>query len=127
LIPVTVLGTAQAQAMLNWPDEAGVVKVVAPLTGHGGHFLVETTDVLQYYLPKTTWQQWSDTAGSDPQYYQRAIARHYYSVVVLSFTQTLATDDVIALALSMTGGYSLVARVHSGTTVFYVWEYTGRV
>ena len=127
LIPVTALGLAQAQAMIDWPDESALVTVVRPLTAHGGHFLVETTDVLQYYLPSTTWRQWSDTASSDPQYYQRAIARHYYSLVILSFTQTLATDDVIAVELAGNSGYSLVARVHSGTTVFYVWEYTGRV
>jgi hypothetical protein len=127
LIAVNALGVAQAQAMIDWPDVTGLVKVVAPLTAHGGHFLVETTDVLQYYLPNTTWQQWSSTATNHPQYYQRAIARHYYSVVVLSFTATLATDDVIAVALAQAGGYTLVARVHSGTTVFYVWEYTGRV
>jgi hypothetical protein len=126
-IPVASLGVAQAQAMLDWPDVTGLVKVVRPLTAHGGHFLVETTDVLQYYLPNTTWQQWSSTAGSNPRYYQRAIARHYYSVVVLSFTQTLATDDVIAVDLSGASGYTLVARVHSGTTVFYVWDYTGLV
>jgi hypothetical protein len=127
LIAVTSVGLAQARAMVDWPDVTGLVKVVRPLTGDGGHFLVETTDVLQYYLPKTTWQQWSGTENSDPQYYQRAIARHYYSVVVLNFTQTLATDDVIAVDLSMTSGYSLVGRVRSGPTVFYVWAYTGRV
>ena len=112
--------------MVNWPDVTGLVKVVRPLTAHGGHFLVETTDVLQYYLPKTTWQQWSNTAHN-PKYYQRAIAQHYFSVVVLSFNETLATDDVIALDLSQASGYSLAAKVHSGRTVFYVWEYTGRV
>jgi 4-amino-4-deoxy-L-arabinose transferase-like glycosyltransferase len=127
LIAVTSVGMAQAQAMIDWPDVTGLVKVVRPLTAHGGHFLVETTDVLQYYLPNTTWQQWSGTATYHPQYYQAAIARHYYSVVILSFTATLASDDVIAVALAQAGGYSLVARVHSGTTVFYVWEYTGRV
>ncbi len=126
-IPVTVLGMAQAQAMIDWPDVTGLVKVVGPLTSHGGRFLVETTDVLQYYLPDTTWRQWSDTASSDPQFYQRQIARHSYSLVILSFTQTLATDDVIAVELSGNSGYSLVARVRSGMTVFYVWEYTGRV
>jgi hypothetical protein len=127
LIAVTSVGMAQARAMVDWPDVTGLVKVVRPLTGDGGHFLVETTDVLQYYLPKTTWQQWSGTENNDPQYYQRAIARHYYSVVVLTFTQTLATDDVIAVDLSMTSGYSLVGRVRSGPAVFYVWAYTGRV
>jgi Dolichyl-phosphate-mannose-protein mannosyltransferase len=127
LIPVTFLGMAQAQAMIDWPNATGLVKVVRPLTAHGGHFLVETADVLQYYLPATTWQQWSSTETNAPPYYQRAIERHYYSLVILSFTATLATDDVIAVDLSMTSGYSLVARVRSGTTVFYVWEYTGQV
>ena len=112
--------------MINWPDVTGLVKVVRPLTVHGGHFLVETTDVLQYYLPDTTWQQWSSTDNS-PQYYQQAIARHYYSVVVLSFNQTLATDYAIALDLSAPAGTRLAAKVHSGKTVFYVWEYTGQV
>jgi hypothetical protein len=127
LIPVTALGTVQAQAMVDWPDAAGLVQVVRPMTAHGGHFLVETSDVLQYYLPNTTWQQWSNTADSDLRYYQQAIERHYFSVVVLSFNETPAADDAISLDLSQAGGYSLAAKVHSGQTVFYVWEDTGRV
>jgi hypothetical protein len=127
LIPVASMGMAQARDMVDWPDVTGLVKVVRPLTNHGGHFLVETTDVLQYYLPNTTWRQWSNTADDDPEYYQQAIARHYFSVVVLGFNQTPATDDVIALDLSKTSGYQLVAKVKSGDTVFYVWEYLGRV
>ena len=123
LIPVTTVGIAQARAMVDWPDVSGLVPVVRPLTAHGGHFLVETSDVLQYYLPDTTWRQWSSTADSTPQYYQQAIARHYYSLVILSFDQTPAADDAISLALSATSGYRLEARVHSGNTVFYVWEY----
>ncbi|HEX4291607.1 MAG TPA: phospholipid carrier-dependent glycosyltransferase, partial [Trebonia sp.] len=45
LLPVTALGTAQARAMIDWPGAAGLVTVVRPMTSHGGHFLVETTDV----------------------------------------------------------------------------------
>jgi Dolichyl-phosphate-mannose-protein mannosyltransferase len=127
LIPVTAVGTAQARAMIDWPDAAGLVKVVRPMTVHGGHFLVETTDVLQYYLPDTTWQQWSDTASNRPQYYLQRIREHYYTVVVLSFNQTLSTDYAIALELSGASGYTLTAKVRSGTTVFDVWQYTGRV
>jgi hypothetical protein len=127
LVPVTAVGLIQAQAMVDWPDVTGLVKVVRPMTDHGGHFLVETTDVLQYYLPETTWQQWSSTQTSDLGYYQQAIARHYFSVVILSFNQTPAADDAISLDLSAAGGYQLAAKVHSGTTVFYVWEYAGRV
>jgi hypothetical protein len=127
LIPVTVLGTVQANAMINWPNVTGLVKVVRPLTAHGGQFLVETADILQYYLPDTTWRQWSSTDNSNPQYYKQAIARHTYSVVILSFNETLAMDYAIALDLSESGGYRLAATVHSGKTVFYVWEYVGKV
>jgi Dolichyl-phosphate-mannose-protein mannosyltransferase len=127
LIPATAIDLVQARGMIDWPDATGLVKVVRPLTAHGGHFLVETTDVLQYYLPNTSWRQWSDTESHNPRYYQRAIARHYFSVVVLSFNQTLATDYGIAFDLSLAGDYRLVAKVRSGTTVFYVWRYLGRV
>ena len=127
LIAVTSLGVVQARAMINWPDVTGLVKVVRPLTSHGGRFLAETSDVLQYYLPNTTWQQWSDTHNNNPAYYQQAIARHYFSVVVLGFNQTLAVDYVIALDLSTNSGYRLAAKVRSGKTVFYVWEYAGEV
>jgi hypothetical protein len=127
LIPVTWVGRAQAREMIDWPDMTGLVKVVRPLTAHGGHFLVETTDVLQYYLPDTSWQQWSDTQDNGPEYYQREIARHYFSLVILSDDQTPANDYVIGLAMSSAGGYQLVAKVRSGQTVFYVWEYLGRV
>jgi hypothetical protein len=121
LIPVTAVGAVQANAMINWPDVTGLVKVVRPMTSHGGHFLVETTYVLQYYLPKTTWRQWSNTENANPESYQRAIARHYFSVVILSFTQTQAVDYAITLDLSA-AGYHLAAKVHSGPTVFYVWR-----
>jgi hypothetical protein len=127
LVPAASLGIVQARAMIDWPDVTGLVKVVRPLTSHGGHFLVETTDVLQYYLPQTTWRQWSNTLDDSPAYYQREIARHYFSVVVLSFDQTLAADYSIAFDLSQASGYRLAAKVRAGRTVFYVWEYTGRV
>jgi hypothetical protein len=117
------MGVAQARSMVDWPDVTGLVKVVRPLTAQGGHFLVETTDVLQYYLPNTTWRQWSNTANMSLEYYQQAIARHYFSLVILSFDQTPAADDAIALDLSQAGGYRLAAKVRSGTTVFYVWRY----
>ena len=127
LTAVTALGAVQARAMINWPDATGLVKVVRPLTSHGGHFLVETSYVLQYYLPDTTWQQWSDTQNTNPAYYQQVIARHYFSVIILGFNQTLTVDYLIALDLSTNSGYHLAATVRSGKTTFYVWEYTGQV
>jgi Dolichyl-phosphate-mannose-protein mannosyltransferase len=127
LLPVTALGLVQARDMVNWPDATGLVKVVRPLVKPGGHFLVETSDVLQYYLPGTSWRQWSDTQTSSLRYYRQEIARHYYRLVILDFTQTPAIDYAISLELSADSGYQQVAEVHSGTTIFYVWEYLGRV
>jgi uncharacterized membrane protein (DUF441 family) len=128
LVPATVVGTIQARAMIDWPDTTRLVQVVRPLTAHGGHFLVESGDILQYYLPQTTWQQWSTTAqNGNLEYYHRAITQHYYSVVVLDFDQTTAVDAAIGLALSQDDGYQLAAKVSSGQTVFYVWKYVGRV
>ena len=127
MMPVAALGTVQSRAMVDWPDVTGLVKVVGPLTSHGGRFLVETTDVLQYYLPNTTWREWSDTRSTDTASYQRAIERHYYTVVILGFNQTLPMDYAIAMDLQAAGGYRLAATVHSGTTDFYVWDYAGRV
>jgi hypothetical protein len=127
LIPVASMGMVQARDMIDWPDVTGLVKVIRPLTAHGGHFLGETSDVLQYYLPDTSWRQWSDTQDNSPEYYRQAIARHYFSVVILGFNQTPAMDYAIGLDLSSVGGYRLVAEVRSGKTVFYVWEDLGPV
>jgi hypothetical protein len=127
LIPVTSAGTAQADAMIDWPDVTGLVKVVRPMTAPGGHFLVETTDVLLYYLPATTWRQWSNTQNDNLAYYQQAIARHYFSVVILSFNQTPSADYAIALDMATARGYQLTAKVRSGKTVFYIWQDIGRV
>jgi Dolichyl-phosphate-mannose-protein mannosyltransferase len=127
LLPVAALGLVQARDMINWPDATGLVKVVRPLAWPGGRFLVETSDVLQYYLPGTSWRQWSDTQTSSLRYYRQEIARHYYRLVILDFTQTPAIDYAISLELSADSGYQQVAEVHSGKTIFYVWEYLGRV
>jgi hypothetical protein len=127
LIPVTSVGTAQARDMIDWPDVTALVKVVRPLTAHGGHFLVEPTDVLEYYLPNTSWRQWSDTQSGNLRYFKQAIARHYFSLVVLGFNETPAADYEIAFDLSTAGGYSLTAKVRSGKTTFYVWQYLARV
>ena len=64
--------------------------------------------------------------GVSLRYFQQAIARHYFSLVVLGFNETPAADYAIAFDLS-TAGYSLTAKVRSGKTTFYVWHYLGRV
>ncbi|MGD0557185.1 MAG: glycosyltransferase family 39 protein [Streptosporangiaceae bacterium] len=138
LVPLTANGMAKAEGMVNWPDTTGLVKAVRPLTAHGGHFLAETNDVLEYYLPDTTWRQWSNTysiteangtvqdVNGNPEYYQEAIAHHYFSLVVLSFDQTYSMDVDITRYLGSTSGYRLIEKVRSDNaqpTVFDIWEY----
>jgi hypothetical protein len=100
--------------MIDWPDVTGLVKVVWPLTVQGGHFLVEPTDVLEYYLPNTSWRQWSHTQSGDLRYFKQAIARHYFSLMVLGFNETPAAGYGMAFDLSTAVGYSLTAKVRSG-------------
>jgi len=138
LVPLAANGMAKAKGMVDWPDTTGLVKAVRPLTAHGGHFLAETNDVLEYYLPDTTWRQWSNTysiteadgtvqdVNGNPEYYQSAIAHHYFSLVILSFDQTYSMDLDITHYLGTTSGYRLVEKVRSDNadpTVFDVWEY----
>ncbi len=138
LVPLAANGMAKAEGMVDWPDTTGLVNVVRPLTDHGGNFLAETNDVLEYYLPGTTWRQWSNTysiteadgtiqdVNGNPEYYQNAIEHHYFSVVILSFDQTYSMDVDITSYLSSTKGYRLIDKVSSDNThptVFDVWEY----
>jgi hypothetical protein len=138
ILPVAVVGASQATTMSNWPGAARLVAFLRPRTSHGGHFLAETDDVPEYYLPQTTWRQWSNTfsitlpngkvrnANGDPAVYARAIRRHYFSLVVLSFSETAVMDQAITSALRGTPGYKIISIVPYGGPVpgtYTVWAY----
>jgi hypothetical protein len=138
VIPVAAVGASQARAMTNWPRAGRLVKFLGPRTDHGGRFLAETDDVPEYYLPRTSWRQWSNTASitrpdgrsrataGDPGRYARAIRQHYFSLVILSFTETPAMDRLIQRDLAATPGYRLVATIPWGGLAggaYYVYQY----
>jgi hypothetical protein len=138
ILPVAVAGASQATAMDKWPGAARLVSFLRPRTSHGGHFLAETDDVPEYYLPQTTWRQWSNTfsitrpdgkvrnANGDPAVYAQAISRHYFSLVVLSFSETAVMDQAITSALRATPGYKVIGIVPYGGPVpgdYTVWAY----
>jgi len=138
IIPVAVAGTSQAKAMINWPGAAHLIAFLKPITSHGGRFLAETDDVPEYYLPQTSWRQWSNTFSitlpngrqenvdghSEP--YARAIRSHYFSLIILSFSETAVIDQAITQVLRDTPGYRVIGIVPYGSPVpgdYTVWAY----
>jgi 4-amino-4-deoxy-L-arabinose transferase-like glycosyltransferase len=136
LIPVAAAGAAQAGAMINWPGASRLIAFLRPRVSHGGRFLAETDTVPEYYLPQTSWRQWSSTfsitqpdgvlrdAGGRAAPYVSAISHHYFSLVVLSFAQTPGLDQTILVALRATPGYRPVGNVPYGGPVpgsYSVW------
>ncbi len=136
LVPVAAAGTAQAGTMINWPGANQLIAFLRPRVSHGGRFLAETDTVPEYYLPQTSWRQWSSTfsitrpdgvlhdAGGSPAPYVAAISHHYFSLVVLSFAQTPSLDQTILTALRATPGYRQIGNVPYGGPVigsYSVW------
>ena len=141
MIPVAIAGASQAQAMDNWPGTAHLVAFLKPITSHGGRFLAETDDVPEYYLPQTSWRQWSNTfsitrpdgrqenADGRLAPYALAIRDHYFSLIVLSFSETAVIDQAITRVLRATPGYRVIGIVPYGGPVpgdYTVWAYRPR-
>lgn len=138
LIPVAAVGASQAQSMVNWPGAANLATFLRPITSHGGRFLAETDDVPEYYLPHTSWRQWSNTfsitlpdgqvrnVNGSPAPFAQAISQHYFSLVILSFSETPVMDQAITRALRSTPGYQVISIVpYSGPVPgdYTVWGY----
>ena len=85
---------------------------------HPGNYLAEDYDVEAYYLrAEVPWQRWSSTyyfsyPGALPgaPSYEAAINSHYFSLVILNFGDTAATDSQITADMRHAGGYYVVAR-----------------
>jgi hypothetical protein len=137
IAPLLVVGVTQSrgQQFLFWPNSTRLITVLRPLTSHGGRYLAETGSVPEYYLPDTSWRQWSNTFSitlpsgasrneSGPQPYINAIKDHYFSVVVLDFTETLNKDGPIASFLDTDSSYKAIAVPrYPGQAQYYVWVY----
>jgi 4-amino-4-deoxy-L-arabinose transferase-like glycosyltransferase len=124
----TLFGSMGQAASLHevWPNAAGVVNVLrSAIHSHPGNYLAEDYDVEAYYLRTAVpWQRWSSTYyfsyhGSVPgaSSYQAAIDNHYFSLVILDFGDTAATDSQITADMRSAGGYHVVARIGR----FIIW------
>jgi hypothetical protein len=116
--PLGYIGASQASHMFGeWPDSSGLVSALRPYVHKGkDEYLVENYDVPAYYLrASSNWQQWQDLVGksyTDPHTHktlsgapalQAAVKDHYYSIVVLDFTQTADIDAALQPALKQAG------------------------
>jgi Dolichyl-phosphate-mannose-protein mannosyltransferase len=124
----TLFGSlGQAAALYGvWPNAANVVRVLSSaVRSHPGHYLAEDYDVEAYYLrAEVPWPRWSNTyyfryQGLPPGVpsYAAAISRHYFSLVILDFGDTAATDLQITADMRRAGGYRVVARAGQ----FTIW------
>jgi 4-amino-4-deoxy-L-arabinose transferase-like glycosyltransferase len=117
----TVFGSMGQAASLCavWPNSTHVIAALrAEIRSHPGNYLAEDYDVEAYYLRGVVpWQHWSGTfyfsyPGARPgaASYQAAISSHYFSLVILGFGDTAATDRQITADMRQAGGYHVVAR-----------------
>jgi hypothetical protein len=128
IVASTLFGSmGQATALYRvWPNSAEAVRVLhSAIRAHPGHYLAEDYDVEAYYLRADAgWQRWSNTyyfsyRGAPPgaASYDAAIGGHYFSLVILDFGDTAATDRQITAAMRRAGDYYVLA--HAGR--FTIW------
>jgi hypothetical protein len=128
IVASTLFGSiGQADALFRvWPDSAGVIGVLdSAVRTHPGNYLAEDFDVEAYYLRTAVpWQRWSSTyylsypgAGVGPAAYRAAISQHYFSLVILQFGDTAATDRQIVADMKRAGGYHVLKK----TGPFTIW------
>ena len=149
--PVT-LGAAQSWMLAtNWPSSAAFVAILRPLAdGSSGRLLVEDPSLAEYYLPSgSQWQRWSSTrnivlpsgaptggpsarAGvvgdGNAGTYAMWIARGYFSLVALNFSDTKPLDQSIAADLRRNPKYHIIDVVPYGLArgTYVIWRYEPR-
>jgi len=117
----TLFGSmGQASSLFQaWPSSAGVVRDLrSEIHARPGDYLAEDYDVEAYYLRgDVPWQRWSSTyyfsyPGALPggPSYAAAISSHQFSLIILDFGDTAATDVQITADMRRAGGYYVLAR-----------------
>jgi hypothetical protein len=140
-------GRAQAAGFFhNWPSAKPVAEVLKRYVKVGNdQFLIEDYDVEAYYLMHAaTWHQWRDTwtfsyysheahaVISGLPAYADAVRNHYFSIIVLNYGDTAATDRAISTAMQSCPhqcGYHVVGQIPYTNAAwngeFTIWQYEG--
>jgi len=140
IIPLAKVGALQSTQLFYWPGSARLIPILDGLTAHGGRFLADNSPVPEYYLPHTSWRQWSSVYGittpsgrrvaensNDLAPYAKEIKEGYFSVIVLGFSDKPQLDRSIADYLENDKAYRLVATVpfssRGDSGSYLVWQY----
>ena len=104
-----------------------------------GNFLAEDYDIPAYYLERTVpWRRWSDTwyfsyvpraphqALTGAAAFRAAIARHYFSLIILDYLATPGTDAEITADIQQAGGYQIAADLPYSLGHYRIWIYRPR-
>jgi hypothetical protein len=138
---IALSGIPVAAAQYNWPDSTGLMAAARPvIAANPGPILADDGgDLLHFYLagevshlPVTgPWFISYPVPGTSRRLhglagYAAAIRHRYFSVVVLEFVDSLATDEQIERDLATSGQYSLAARIARpgaapGSQPFMIW------
>jgi hypothetical protein len=135
-LPAGLMGRAQAaESFQQWPNASPMVAKLRSLTkAYPGHYLAEGYNVPVYYLARTIpWQRWSGTwyfsyrLPHEPPLvglaaYQAAIHDHYFSLIMLNFSDPL-TDAYIKEDIRQAGGYRPIAWVRFSGGQYTIWAY----
>jgi hypothetical protein len=141
LLLVTTVGALQSAQFFSWPGAANVLPAARGLTSHGGRFLADDAPLFEYYLPRTSWRQWSSvysitlpsgwrqaTSGT-PGPYLPLIADHHFKLIILAFTDRPKLDAAIARYLSADHDYRFAGRFRysnpGSAGGFLIWVYQG--
>jgi len=132
------LGAGQSRVFsTSWPNSSAFITILRPLVDQGtGHFLVEDPSIAEYYLHVgSQWKQWSSTrniilpsgvltggpsekAGvvgpGNAGVFAKWIKRGYFSLVALSFSDTISLDKSINADLKRNPRYQVVQVVPYG-------------
>jgi hypothetical protein len=128
IVASTLFGSIGQAGALDgvWQNSSAVINVLrSAVQTHPGRYLAEDFDVEAYYLRgEVPWQRWASTYyfiynGAEPgaASYRAAISSHYFSLVILDFGDTGATDREVVADMSRAGGYYILT--HAGR--FIIW------
>jgi 4-amino-4-deoxy-L-arabinose transferase-like glycosyltransferase len=109
----------------EWPNSTQTTAVLRSLTrAHPGNYLAEDYDIPAYYLENSIpWERWSQTwyftytrpnaqgLVSGAAAYRAAIDDGYFSLIVLSFSDTAGTDSQIVADIGRAGTYYFVKTI----------------
>jgi hypothetical protein len=136
-----LVGAVQSAQLFRWPGAANVIPAAREVTSHGGRFLADDGPLFEYYLPGTSWRQWSSvysitlpsgerraTSGA-PGPYLALIAERYFTVIILGFTDRPKLDDAVARYLATDHDYRSAGTFRYSNTGmaghFQIWVYRG--